>query len=170
MIAPTTAVSISVEGSSFYIMRSSPIPTKRLFSAKLFVNFLVGVIPATICALAIAISMMGTANAPEIIFTFLTIPLYSLLGGNLGLLANLLFPMMKWDNIQKPIKSSTSVVITMLSGMFIAGGVFALLYFVNVKTWVKLLIIFSVLLSLTILTYKIIMKKAKSGLYKRPKK
>ena len=167
MIAPTTAVSISVEGSSFYIMRSSPIPTKRLFNAKLFVNFLIGVIPATICAIAIAISMIGEAEALQIIFTFLTIPLYSLLGGNLGLLFNLLFPMMKWDNIQKPVKSSTSVALTLLSGMFIAGGVFALLYFVNIKTWVKLLIIFSVLLSLTILTYNIIMEKGEKWLIQK---
>ena len=56
MISPTTAVSISVEGASFYIMRSSPIPTKRLLNAKLFINFLVGVIPATICGTAISIS------------------------------------------------------------------------------------------------------------------
>ena len=167
MISPTTAVSISVEGSSFYIMRSSPIPTKRLLNAKLFINFLVGVIPATICGTAISISMIGTANAPEIILNFLTIPLYSILGGNIGLLFNLLFPMMKWDNIQKPVKSSTSLLLTMLCGVAIAGGVFALLYFVDIKVWIKLLIIFSVLVVLSLLTYNIIMKKGEKWLIEK---
>lgn len=167
MIAPTTAVSISVEGSSFYIMRSSPIPTKRLLNAKLFVNFVVAVIPAIICALAISISMIGTANAPEIVLTLLTIPLYAVLGGNLGLLFNLLFPMMKWDNIQKPVKSSTSLLLTMLVGMAIAGGVFAILYFVNIKTWIKLLIIFLFLLIFCILTYKVIAKKGEKWLIQK---
>ena len=164
MISPTTAVSISVEGSCFYIMRSSPIATRKLFNAKLFVNFVVAVIPAIICSTAISVSMIGDADALQIILTFLTIPLYAILGGNIGLLFNLLFPMMKWDNIQKPVKSSTSLVLTMLCGMAIAGGVFALLYFVNIQTWIKLLIIFGFLAVLTVLTYNIITKKGEKWL------
>ena len=166
MISPSTAVSISVEGSSFYIMRSSPIPVKRLLNAKLFVNFLVGVVPATICALALSLSMIG-APAFQIILTFLTIPLYSVLGGNLGLLFNLLFPMMKWDNIQKPVKNSTSLFFTVLVGMIFAGGIFAFLYFVNISVEIKLLIIFIMLVISSLLTYLLIMKKGEKWLIEK---
>ena len=166
MISPTTAVSISVEGSCFYIMRSSPIPAKRLLNAKLFVNFIVAVIPATICALALLISMIG-APVWQIILTFLTIPLYAVLGGNLGLLFNLLFPLMKWDNIQKAVKSSISTFFTVLIGMLFAGGVFAFLYFVNVDLKIKMLIIFLVLALSSVFTYLLIMKKGEKWLIEK---
>ena len=166
MISPTTAVSISVEGASFYIMRSSPISAKKLLNAKLFVNFIVGVIPAIICAVAICISMIG-APIWQIILTFLTIPLYPLLGGNLGLIFNLLFPMMKWDNIQKAVKNGTSLLLTTLSGMLVAGGVFAFLFFVNIDVQIKLLIIFLTLTLLSVLTYLLIMKKGEKWLIEK---
>ena len=166
MISPTTAVSISVEGASFYIMRSSPISAKKLLNAKLFVNFIVGVIPAIICAVAISISMIG-APIWQIILTFLTIPLYPILGGNLGLLFNLLFPMMKWDNIQKAVKNGTSLLLTVFSGMIIAGGVFAFLFFVNIDVQIKLLIIFILLSVLSVLTYLLIIKKGEKWLIEK---
>ena len=166
MISPTTAVSLSVEGNTFYLMRTMPISIKKLLNVKLFVNLLVGAIPAIISATAFAFSLKG-ASITFIVFGILNSVLYSVLGGNLGLLFNLLFPMMKWDNISKAVKQSFSVFFTVLIGMVIAGGVFCLLFFAKIEIEISLLIIFAVLLFLSILTYCLIMKKGEGLIIKK---
>ncbi len=158
MIAPTTSVSLNVEGGCFYIMRTSPISSKRIFGTKLFVNFVVAVIPAFICGITFSTALLSSAPALVIIFTILNAPLFAILGGNLGLLFNLLFPYMKWDNITKAVKQGVSVFFTVLCGMVIAGAVFAFLYFVNLDLEIKLIIVFAVLSILSNIIYVIISK------------
>ena len=158
MISPTTAVSLNVEGSCFYLMRTSPISSKRIFGTKLFVNFVVAVIPALVCGIIFSTSLLSSAPALVIIFTILNAPLYAILGGNLGLMFNLLFPYMKWDNITKAVKQGVSVFFTVLCGMVIAGAVFAFLYFVNLDLEIKLIIVFAFLSILSNITYMIISK------------
>ena len=158
MIAPTTAVSLNVEGSCFYIIRTSPISSKRIFGTKLFVNFVVAVIPALICGIIFSTALMSSAPILVIIFIILNAPLYAILGGNLGLMFNLLFPYMKWDNITKAVKQGVSVFFTVLCGMALAGGVFAFLYFVNLDLEIKFIIIFAVLSILSNISYMIISK------------
>ncbi len=166
MISPTTAVSISVEGNTFYLMRTMPISTKRLFNAKLLVNILVGAVPALISATVFAFSLKG-ASIWFIMLGILNSVLYSVLGGNFGLLFNLLFPMMKWDNITKAVKQSFSVLFTILIGMLLAGGVFCLLFFSKLEMEISLLIIFIVLAILTVLTYFLIMKNGEKLIIKK---
>ncbi len=166
MISPTTAVSISVEGNTFYLMRTMPISTKKLLNVKLLVNFLVGAVPALISAIAFAISLNGV-SVWFILLGILNSALYSILGGNLGLLFNLLFPMMKWDNITKAVKQSFSVFFTVLIGMLMAGGVFCLLFFATLEKEISLLIIFVVLAFLSALTYYLIMKNGEKLIIKK---
>ncbi len=158
MISPTTAVSLNVEGSCFYLMRTSPISSKRIFGTKLFVNFVVAVIPALICGIIFSTALMSSAPILVIIFTILNAPLYAILGGNLGLLFNLLFPYMNWDNIAKAVKQGASVMFTVLCGMAIAGGTYAFLNFVNLALEIKLLIMFAFLSILSNIIYIIISK------------
>ena len=75
--------------------------------------------------------------------------------------------MMKWDNIQKPVKNSTSLFFTVLVGMIFAGGIFAFLYFVNISVEIKLLIIFIMLVISSLLTYLLIMKKGEKWLIEK---
>ncbi len=166
MISPTTAVSISVEGNTFYLMRTMPISIKKLLNVKLLVNILVGAIPALISAIAFAFSLKG-ASIWFILLGIVNSVLYSVLGGNLGLLFNLLFPMMKWDNITKAVKQSFSVFFTILIGMLLAGGVFSLLFFSKLKMEISLLIIFVVLAFLSALTYSLIMKFGENLIIKK---
>ena len=166
MISPTTAVSISVEGNTFYLMRTMPVSMKRLLNTKLFVNLLVGAIPAFIGSVVFSFALKG-ASVWFILLCILNSTLYSVLGGNLGLLFNLLFPMMKWDNITKPVKQSISLVLTVLLGMAIAGGVFCLLFFVNLKLEILLLLIFILLLLLSTFTYCLIMRNGEKLIIKK---
>ncbi len=166
MISPTTAVSISVEGSTFYLMRTMPISTKKLLNVKLLVNLLVGAIPALISSLVFAFTLKG-ASIWFILLGIVNSVLYSVLGGNLGLLFNLLFPTMKWDNITKAVKQSFSLFFTILVGMLMAGGVFCLLFFVELKIELLFLIIFVVLAFFSALTYYLIMKNGEKLIIKK---
>ncbi len=165
MISPTTAVSINVEGSCFYIMRTTPVPTKTMLNAKLFVNFIVAVIPAFVSGLIFSFSLWSEPLLA--IFTILSAPLYAILGGNLGLLFNLLFPYMKWDNITKAVKQGVSVLFTILCGMVIAGGVFAFLYFVNLDIQLKFAIIFAFLSAMSVVSYLLIKKYGEKLIIKK---
>lgn len=166
MISPTTAVSISVEGKSFYLLKTSPIPTKRLLNAKLMVNLIVAVIPALICSVAFSFVMKG-APALVIIFSIINPMLYALLGGSLGLTFNLLFPYMKWDNINKAVKQSISVLFTILTGFALAGATFAFLSFVNLSLELKMGLICLVIVALNALIYYLIMKKGEKLISKK---
>jgi len=165
MISPTTAVSINVEGSCFYIMKTTPVSVKKLLNAKLFVNFIVAVIPALISGLVFSLTIF---SEPLIaIFTILNAPLYAVLGGNLGLLFNLLFPYMKWDNISKAVKQGLSIVFTILSGIAVAGGVFALLYFVKLEIEIMFAIIFAFLCIMSAVSYFLIRKYGEKLIIKK---
>ena len=168
MIAPTTAVSLNVEGSCFYLMRTSPISNKRIFGTKLFINFVVAVIPALICGIVFSTALLSSAPVLVIIFTILNAPLYAILGGNLGLMFNLLFPYMNWDNITKAVKQGVSVFFTMLCGMAFAGGIFAFIYFaLGITLEIKFLIIFAFLLVMSILTYALIIRYGEKLIIKK---
>lgn len=166
MISPTTAVSISVEGATFYIMKTSPIPINKLLRAKLFVNILFATIPALISAVSFAFVLKGE-SAITIILFILNCPLFSILGGNLGLIFNLLFPYMKWDNINKPVKQSLSGLFTILSGTIIAVGTFLFMHYINMKVEILFLIVFVFLFISSFITYLILMKKGETLINKR---
>ena len=167
MLSPTTAVGLSVEGSCFYIMRTTPISTKNLLNAKLFVNFVVAVIPALVGGIVFSLAL-SLAPWEIVVFTILNAPLYAALGGNIGLIFNLLFPCMKWDNIMKPVKQSLSLVFTIVIGMATAGGIFAFIYFVTgLSLEIKFLIIFAFLLVMSILTYALIIRYGEKLIIKK---
>ncbi len=166
MIAPTTAVSISVEGSSFYIMKTSPISVNKLLNAKLMVNIIFGAIPALVASTIFAFTLRNE-NFILIMLFILTAPLYSVLGGNVGLIMNLLFPYMKWDNIAKPVKQGISTLFTILIGLVMAGGVFAFLYFAKMRIEIMFLLIFIFLIVSSVITYIIIVKQGEKLLNKK---
>lgn len=166
MLAPTTGCSISVEGSSFWIMRTAPIKTKTLFNAKLAVNLLFGVLPAAIVGIVFAIVVFSWSwvNALLIILISTLTPLF---GGNLGLIYNLLFPMMKWDNVIKPIKQGVSTFLTVFTAMIVAAIEGVLLYLTMPNFTLPLVIITAVLLVLTVGSYWLICVKGEKLLLKK---
>ena len=166
LISPTTVCSISVEGSSFWIMRTAPIKTKTLFNAKLAVNLLFGAIPAVIVSIVFSIFVFSWSWANALLIILIS-ALTGLLGGNLGLIYNLIFPMMKWDNITKPIKQGASTFLTVLSAMIIAVLEGVLLYFTMPNFTLPLGIIAGVLLILTVGSYYLICTKGEKLLVKK---
>lgn len=166
MISPSTAVSLSVEGNTFYILRTSPISMKKIINVKLLVNLIFAGIPAFVGAIAYSFTMTDS-SAILIIESILCATLYPVLAGNLGMIFNMLFPYMKWENITKAVKQSISVLFTVLCGMTMAGLIFVALFFLEWQAeWIFALILATLLL-LSIITYIIIDRKGEKLIIKK---
>ncbi len=112
-----TAPSISLEGKTFWILRTSPIDSKHIIHAKLKMHLIVTAPIATIAsgimAYALQCSLAGTV-------ILLLIPqLFILLNATLGLMLNLLFPNFEWTNEAIPVKQSLPTTLSMLTMTFL---------------------------------------------------
>lgn len=122
----TSAVSISLEGKTLWILKEAPLSTMRIFMAKAGFNFILNFITVVLCAplLGYAFSLPALNVACIILLGIL----YSALCALVGLFVNLLFPRMDADNDTVVVKQSASVIVNMLAG-WVLLGVFALLYY-----------------------------------------
>lgn len=115
MISSTTHASISLEGKSFWIIKSLPIKEMDILKSKIFVNltFLIPTILLSLLYFGISLKM----NVMEL-FMLLLLPLaYALLTSNLGLLLNLLFPRFSYQNDLKVLTQSTPVLFNVFIGI-----------------------------------------------------
>lgn len=131
-ITTTTSVSISLEGNTFWIIKSLPIDYKKYYWSKIILNVLVlgtcGLIANILLGIAIKASLLSWVMLIlfPIVFTLLT--------GVLGLLINLVFPKIKWLTEAAAVKNSAAVILTMLLDfvvMIVLGAIVVVGYFVN---------------------------------------
>lgn len=116
-ISTTTSCSISLEGKYIWILKSSPIKTFTIYLSKILVN-LTFTIPTSIIGATI-LTIYFKLNLFQSIYMFLTPIAFSILMAVLGLLINLLFPKLDWDNEVRAIKQSFAAFLSILTGMFI---------------------------------------------------
>lgn len=114
-ITSTTTSSISLEGKRLWILKSSPINYKSLFTAKVLLNVII-VMPFVIINAAI-ISIAFKFSVIEIIFIFLMPAMYTLFISLLGLIINLWKPKFNWESETVVIKQSAATLYTMLFSM-----------------------------------------------------
>ena len=158
MLAPTTVCSLSIEGETFWIIKTMPVSLKKLINVKLSINVIFGVLPALIGSTLMVLGFNGVSLICSILVVLCAVS-FAFLGGNLGMTFNILFPMMKWDNINKPVKQGASLLMTMLVAMVLAAlfGVGAI--YLELSTFWFLFIIFAFTLILNVTLYVILMKK-----------
>lgn len=134
-----TSPSISLEARNIWFLKSVPVNTKDVFSAKIMLHIIVTGIPLTICCISASVFLFDSVLTAVqlILFTLAFVALCA----EIGLLANLMFPKMEWTNEAVPIKQSLSAMIGMFSGMLLtmliiviyflsAGVIGASLYFI----------------------------------------
>lgn len=121
ILAPTTNCAISLEGSAFWIIKTVPVKMNTVFKAKLAVNYTYFAISALISSAILVIFIKMSVLVAVLVFANGLI--IASLGGNAGLLINILLPKMKWENENQVVKQSASVLVTMLSAF-----VFAILF------------------------------------------
>ena len=165
MLSPPTSCSISLEGSAFWIIRTSPVDMVDLFNAKLKLNATVAVVPAVVAALAFGI--IAGLNIITILLATALGGTIAMLGGEVGLLMNILLPNLKWDNENVPIKQGASVLITLLFAFVYTGIQFLIVYFVPVTVEGILLICLALALVLSVIAYALIYYKGEQLLAKK---
>lgn len=117
-IMPSTSSSISLEGKSFWILKSSPIKTEDVFISK--VLFYVIICLPFILVNTVLIYFFTNTSVFNCILVLL-IQISLVLGYSLeGLWINILTPKFDWDNEVKAIKQGTGTLLSMLFG-FVLG-------------------------------------------------
>ncbi len=156
MLTPTTNCTISFEGQSFWILRTAPISMRFLLNVKLAVNALFHSIPALVAGVVSTIIFGAPYYVVLLIGGFgLAV---SLLGGEVGLMMNLLFPHMNWKNSVEIVKRSVSVALTLLFAFVYTGLCFVFCYFVKAPIVLNILIVFIFTTLLAVTLYALIMK------------
>lgn len=130
-MAPATACSVSLEGKTFWIIRTMPVDIKSVFNAKLLLSYIIYSITAVVSSLIVTLPL-GYSAVTVLLVTFnaLTAALFS---SNLGLLFNLLLPKLEWENESEVVKRSAATFLTVLAA-FVFAGLFAFVGAEVIKT------------------------------------
>lgn len=116
---------ISIEGSSFWILKSSPISYKDFIKSKLITN---GLIFGTVSLISSLIMVIGIRPDFFVALEIIICPfVYTLAMGAIGLWLNLTFPKLEWDNPTQVFKNSMPVMLSMLFDFLIMIPYIALL-------------------------------------------
>ena len=125
-IATPTAVSVSLEGKNYWILRSSPIKSIDVLKAKIYMQdilFLPCGVFAGVCILIAA--NVNLINAVAVMSTIVSSVLFF---SRFELMFNLKFPNLNFTNETVVVKQSSSVMFSTLTAMaydivFMAGGI-----------------------------------------------
>lgn len=117
MMSPT-AVSVSLEGKTRWLTLSLPIPTKMQYDSKLLMAF---ILDAPFYVAAVIAAEIGLKATGFDLLWLIVIPaVYMIFAAVWGQSANLWFPIFNWENEVYVIKQSSSVLVSMLGGVFSA--------------------------------------------------
>ena len=115
VLMTTTASTISLEGKNIWILQSIPIQVKTIFLSKLMVQLVISV-PAIIAGGIIMIIILPTTFIQSIIILVLPL-IYTVLVGILGLIANLKYPKLDWNNEVEVVKQGMATFMSMVGGV-----------------------------------------------------
>jgi len=116
--APISACSISLEGKNMWLLKSSPINERHLFSSKVCVHLCI--VEPCILLGATLLSIFLQFNILQIVTIFIFPTLANFILAFAGVLINLWQPILDWDNETKIVKQSLSVLLTMVLGVLLA--------------------------------------------------
>lgn len=112
---PASASSISMEGRNFFVIKSLPIKYHQFIGSKLLFSFILN-IPFILISIIIFSAITGSSISAIIIMFLISIVL-TLLSSCIGLLSNLKWPKLVWDNETVAIKQGFSVFVTLMSSI-----------------------------------------------------
>ena len=111
---PITAPSISLEGKTLWLLRSSPVSSLQVLNAKFYMHIILTAPFALIASLCLFFSMKADIfmTIAGTVFVLLFVVFYAAI----GILLNLKFPKFDWTNHSVAVKQSMSVILSMLIG------------------------------------------------------
>ncbi|MFI3209561.1 MAG: hypothetical protein R3Y64_00680 [Peptostreptococcaceae bacterium] len=124
-ITPTTTCSLSLEGNKFWILKSLPIPTKKIYLSKIAFNLVINLPICILCSLFSVYIFESNFIWSIIIILFpLMLCIFS---SYLGTILNILFPNFEWTNPAIVVKQGLPVLFNLFG---IALYVYSLGFFV----------------------------------------
>lgn len=116
----SSAVSVSLEGKTLWILKAAPLPVGYIFGAKAGLNVLLN---ATTTIISVPLLAYAFSLAPlTALYILILCLLFGAFTSCLGLFINLCLPRLDADNDTMVIKQSSSGIISMLAAL-LAGGV-----------------------------------------------
>jgi ABC-2 type transport system permease protein len=113
----TTSSSISLEGKSLWIMKTLPVTTSQVFWSKMMINILLIIIPSSISLILLGI-VFGFQWLYYICgLVFIAAAAFGI--SMFGLLMNLAFPKLAYENEQEVIKQSMPAFLGVMIPMFV---------------------------------------------------
>lgn len=119
IMSSTTALSISIEGKSFWITKSLPVKETKIFISKILI-YLFMILPVSYITIII-MSIRFKFEIFDIILLFVFTTIMAIFVSMYGLIINLTWPKLNFKSEAQVVKQSLSVVITMLVGILIIG-------------------------------------------------
>ncbi|MDE7310139.1 MAG: hypothetical protein K2N87_00695 [Eubacterium sp.] len=133
---PVTAVSISMEGKHWWIIKSLPLSVKQVLNAKIGMHLLL-VLPFYVLSEALLLLAVKPAGW-ELLWLVLLPVVLAVFSSVYGITVNLHFPVLRWENEVSVVKQSASSMLGGLGGFLFAvicavgaaavGGAYANLY------------------------------------------
>lgn len=151
-ISPTTASSISLEGKSFWIIKSSPLKVATVFKGKIGMSLLL-IVPFTIINAIVGAIVLKLSIVNILILLILPI-MFNVFTSVIGLFMNLCFPRLDWDNPLKPVKQSVPVLLTLvINWIFLFGCAAVFIVLMPINIYIAFLGVFTIILVAIILAY-----------------
>ena len=157
---------LSLEGKSFWIVKSSPIRAIDLIHAKLFPHLLFS-LPTSLIA-AICLWIASGSDLLYLPFVIVAPLLADIFFASLGLFGNILLPKFDFDNEAQVVKQSAAAAIGVLGGMLIGIGIAVLGVHVALKVdgFVSALVITMLMLVLAVVFYLLLIGAGRRKLEK----
>ncbi|HBJ98289.1 MAG TPA: hypothetical protein DDY82_04425 [Clostridiales bacterium] len=110
MGAPS-AVAISIEGKTLWILRSSPIKARTIIFAKFLLCALPSFISLTYTMIMFNVFVVGKINAVALVYSIVVGIGLPVMISSWGLIINLLLPSLDWESENQVVKRSASVAV-----------------------------------------------------------
>ncbi len=123
-INDVTAPSISLEGKTLWLLKSTPINAMKIFWGKAVLAPVVSLPGVLFTSITSALTL--NMNVVDVLFVMIIPVLACLFSGFLGVCINLRIPRFDWSTEITVIKQSLSVIITLLVSMFFTAIPFVL--------------------------------------------
>ena len=161
----TTAPSVSLEGKSFWLMKSLPVDFRAIALSKIALNLVVTV-PAFVLSSAILLLALRMSAAEYALYAATGL-CYCLSVPIIGLLMNLRFPKLNWVSQIHAVKQSASVLLAMLVNMATVIIPIAFAFAVSgvIEDWAVILIADAFVLLVAAAAWRLLMS-AGARLYK----
>ncbi|MFL0248407.1 putative ABC transporter permease subunit [Candidatus Clostridium stratigraminis] len=130
---PTACTAISREGKNLFTCKYMPIGYGKQIAAKILSAIMLNLIGVGLLIIAAMVILIPPVYLLlQLIIIAILVVLFSAF---LGILIDLTYPKLDWDNEQRAVKQNMNVIITMLLGVVIAGLTIAAIIYFKLSLW-----------------------------------